>query len=289
MSKNKRHIDLNLSPVNKPGGFLQKVEIPYKKTREEAWAELDEKLTEKPSPKFLIFSSHKVIFSVAAAILLLAGVFSLLRFYTSTVTCPEGQHLSYVLPDGSKIELNVDSKIAYHPLWWRFSRKLDFEGEGYFQVEKGKKFEVVSAFGRTEVLGTAFNIYSRENEYKVTCMTGRVKVTSFKSKVAILSPNIEASVNSDGIIIVQRNLKPEENNAWVNNMFNFTARPLGEVFKEIARQYGIRIILNAGADYMYTGYFLKDKPVEEVLTLVCKPFGLTFARVSEKEYKIFQN
>jgi ferric-dicitrate binding protein FerR (iron transport regulator) len=120
-------------------------------------------------------------------------------------------------------------------------------------------------------------------------MTGRVKVTSFKSKVAILSPNFEASVISDGIIMVQREPNTEASISWVNNMFNFTARPLGEVFKEIARQYGVKIILNGGTDYLYTGYFLKDKPVEEVLNLVCKPFGLTFTRISDKEYEIFQN
>jgi hypothetical protein len=72
-------------------------------------------------------------------------------------------------------------------------------------------------------------------------------------------------------------------------MFSFTARPLSQVFNEIARQYGVKIILNAGADYLYTGYFSKDKPIGDVLTLVCKPFGLTFARVSDKEFKIFQN
>jgi transmembrane sensor len=289
MNKIYDHSDLNLNPGNNQEGFLRHVEIPYEKTREEVWTELDNKLTEKSSSKILIFKSYRTAISIAAAILLLAGVFSLLRFYTSTISCPDGQHLSYVLPDGSTIEMNADSRLAFHPLWWRFSRKLDFEGEGYFQVEKGKKFEVISALGRTEVLGTTFNIYSRDNEYKVTCMTGRVKVTSYKSKMAILSPNFEASVITDGIIMVQREPDAEASISWVNNMFNFIARPLGEVFKEIARQYGIKIILNAGADYMYTGYFLKDKPVEEVLTLVCKPFGLTFARISEKEYEISQN
>lgn len=289
MKKNYNHINRSSNTAYNTETFLRNVEIPYLKTREEAWAELEKKLTERPAHKLLNFRYHKLFIGIAAAILLLAGVFSLLRFYTSTVTCPEGQHLSYTLPDGSKIEMNVDSKIAYHPFWWRFSRKLDFEGEGYFQVEKGKKFEVVSALARTEVLGTSFNIYSRENEYKVTCMTGRVKVTSYNSKWAILDQNTEARVITDGIIMVQREPDAEASISWVNNLFNFTARPLGDVIKEIARQYGVTIILNAGADYLYSGYFLKDKPVEEVLTLVCKPFGLTFARVSDKEYKISQN
>jgi transmembrane sensor len=289
MKKTNNHIDHKLHPAVNPEGFLKQVEIPFKKTREEVWAELDKKLVKKPGGKVLFFNNRKIFLGIAATILLLAGIFSLLRFYTSTVTCLEGKHLSYVLPDGSKIEMNVDSKFSYHPLWWRFARNLDFEGEGYFQVEKGKKFEVVSALGRTEVIGTTFNIYSRENEYKVTCMTGRVKVTSYTSKTTVLSPKFEASIISDGVIMVQRDEEAEASISWVSNMFNFTARPLDEVFKEIARQYGVKIILNDGINYMYTGYFLKDKPVEEILTLVCKPFGLTFARISDKEYKISQN
>jgi transmembrane sensor len=289
MKKNKHHTDLNISSVNKTEDFLQHVEMPYKKTREEVWMELDKRLMEKPSHKVLKFRLYKIIFAAAATILLLAGVYSLFRFYTITVSCPEGKHVSHVLPDGSKIELNVDSKISYKPLWWRFARKLEFEGEGYFQVEKGKKFEVISALGTTEVLGTTFNIFARENEYKVTCITGRVRMTSFKSKTAVLSPDIEGRIISDGVIIVQRDPEAEASISWVNNMFNFAAKPLSEVFKEIGRQFGIKIDVNAGADYLYTGYFLKDRPVEEVLSLVCKPFGLTFTRVSDKEYQISQN
>jgi transmembrane sensor len=289
MNNTNNHIDHNLNSADNPEGFLQHMEIPHDKSREEIWVELEGKLAEKPAAKSIIFNRHKLSYGTAAAILLLAGVFSLLRFFSATITCPEGKHLSYVLPDGSKIEMNVDSKIIYHPLWWRFSRKLDFEGEGYFQVEKGKKFEVVSALGTTEVLGTTFNIYSRDNDYKVTCLTGSVKVTSFKSHVAILSPNHQASVNSDGNIMVLKDQGAEENISWVYNMFSFTARPLMQVFNEIGRQYGVKIIINAKADYLYTGYFSNDKPLEDVLALVCKPFGLTFARVSDKEFKIFQN
>jgi transmembrane sensor len=289
VNKTNGHIDLNINSADNPGDILQHLEIHYDKSREEVWAELDKKISEKPTAKLIIFNRHKLSYGIAAAILLLAGVFSLMRFYTVTVTCPEGQHLSYVLPDGSKIEMNVDSKIAYQPFWWRFSRKLKFEGEGYFMVEKGKRFEVVSDLGSTEVLGTTFNIYSRDNDYKVTCLTGRVKVTSFKSEVAVLSPNDEANISPDGNIVIRKDQGAEESIFWVNNMFSFTSKPLSQVFNEIARQYGVKIIINSRADYFYTGYFSKDKPIGDVLTLVCKPFGLTFARFSDKEYEIFQN
>jgi len=72
-------------------------------------------------------------------------------------------------------------------------------------------------------------------------------------------------------------------------MFSFTSRPLALVFNEIARQYGIRLTIKSSVDFLYTGYFTKNRPAEETLTLVCTPFGLNFARISEKEYEIFQN
>ena len=280
------HID-HRNPGN-PEEFFQGVEIPFTRSREEAWAALEEKLTEKPSGQMIKFRSRRLIFAVAATIALLAGIVSFLKFYTSSVYCPAGQHLSYELPDGSKIELNADSKIAYQPFWWKYSREVRFEGEGYFEVEKGKMFTVISETGSTEVLGTSFNIYSRDQEYKVTCLTGKVKVTSFSLAEVVLTPEYTAQVNASGDIIMTKEMKAADSHAWINNMFSFTSRPLDLVLSEISRQYNIRITLKSPVDYFYTGFFTKNRPVEETLTLVCAPFGLTFARISENEFEISQ-
>lgn len=289
MKHNYDHIDKNSLPVKTPEGFFQSMEIPYEKTPEDVWARLDERISGMPSRKISAFKSYRLSLSIAAAVLLLAGTFSLLRFYTASVICPSGQHLSYILPDGSSVEMNADSKMEFKPLWWRFSRQINFEGEGYFKVEKGKKFVVISEIGRTEVMGTSFNVYSRDDEYKVTCFTGKVRVVSFSSEEAVLSPEYEASVDADGNIAVRKDVIADETQIWISNRFNFTARPLIQVLNEIGRQFDVIITTKALPDYSYTGYFTKDRPVEEVLTLVCKPFGLTFARISEKEYKIYQN
>jgi transmembrane sensor len=213
-----------------------------------------------------------------------------MRFYTNTVECPAGQHLAYVLPDGSSVQLNAESTLKYHPLWWSFSRSLKFEGEAFFEVTKGSKFEVFSDMGTTAVLGTSFNIFSREDEYKVTCFTGKVKVSSpVTSEQVIITPDYKAEISKNGSITVSKEQKPSSDISWINNMFNFNAQPLSIVFKEIERQYNIQIQSNIALDYYYTGYFSKDKPVEEVLALVCKPFGLTFVRLSDNSYKIIQN
>jgi ferric-dicitrate binding protein FerR (iron transport regulator) len=288
MKQDYQNIDLN-EFTKGPGGFFENIEVPYSKGREEAWEILEKRMEENSGSKVRKLWPRRILFSAAAAIILLAGTFSLLRFYSKSIYCPEGQHLSYILPDGSRVELNADSRLTFHPYWWRFSRAVNFDGEAYFEVEKGKKFSVVSETGTAEVLGTSFNIYSREKEYKVTCLTGKVKVTSFAAAETVLTPEYSARVSSSGEIVISKETKASDTHAWVNNMFSFTSRPLAYVFDEIGRQYNVSIILKSGADLLYSGYFTKNRPLEETLGLVCTPFGLTFARNSEKEYVISQN
>jgi transmembrane sensor len=283
------HSKTDSDHLNNPERFFQNLEIPFEKSREEVWSALENRLTEKPSSKTFSINSYRLAFGIAAAVLLIAGVFSLLRFYTTSVYCPPGHHLSYTLPDKSTVEMNADSKMAFRPFWWRFTRQIHFEGEGYFEVEKGRKFDVISEFGRTVVLGTSFNIYSRDNEYKVTCITGKVKVISFNATEAVLDPEYEASVDTEGNIAISREKSVEESHAWINNMFSFTSRPLVQVLNEIERQYDVKITLIGDQDYSYSGYFTKNRPIEETLALVCKPFGLIFVKISEKKYEILQN
>ena len=78
-----------------------------------------------------------------------------------------------------------------------FSRKVSLEGEAFFEVNPGKKFEVVSKFGKTIVLGTSFNIYSRNSSYQVTCMTGKVKVIENTGRNEVSSaPRANSSIKS---------------------------------------------------------------------------------------------
>lgn len=289
MKQNYKHIDPDSNPGDMPESFFQRVDIQFAKTREEAWAELEQKLNEAPVPKISNFKFQKTFFAIAASIILLAGIFSLFRFYTTSVYCPAGEHLSVALPDGSTVKLNAESRISYKKFWWNFARQVEFEGEAYFEVQKGKEFEVISRLGTTEVLGTSFNIYSRGDEYNVTCITGKVKVTSGTASEAVLSPEYEARVDASGNIVVVKESKAGESHSWVNNMFHFTARPLPLVLDEIGRQFKITFTTKVNLDYSYTGYFSKDRTPEDILNLVCKPFGLTFARISGNEYEIYQN
>ena len=65
-----------------PEDFFRRLEVPRDSSREEAWAELEKKLREAPVRKISDFRKKILIAGIAAAIILLAGVLSLMRFYT---------------------------------------------------------------------------------------------------------------------------------------------------------------------------------------------------------------
>nr|NQU91486.1 FecR family protein [Bacteroidota bacterium] len=289
MNNRSEHIDNQATMQENEKLFFSKIEIPFDKSRQDVWELLAGKLEEKPEATKIRFFRNRFVTTIAASVLILLGTFSVMRFYSKTIVNPRGQHITVNLPDGSVVELNAQSTLNYHPYWWNFSRKIDFSGEGFFRIAKGGKLEVSSAAGKTIVLGTSFNIYARNNIYKVTCVTGKVKVVSSTSEEAILTPNYHAEIDPAGSIMVKKLENPEAPTRWTNHMFNFTSAPLMLVIGEIERQYNVAVKTNTHLDLVYTGYFSKDMPVEQVLNLICKPFGLTFVKKSDDQYLIVQN
>ena len=270
-----------------PGGMEEKLSIPWERTKDQVWDDLLLKVEDRPQGSIIFRGSFWPKFAVAASLLILMGITGILRFYKQTVECLPGKHLSVILPDGSDVELNAGSELAYFPYWWRFSRHLELDGEAFFNVRKGKRFEVVSERGKTRVLGTSFNVLSRDDQYQVACFSGNVKVVSRDHKNSvILEPNQLVILDESGKLLVQDSEESFRSFNLRENSFIFTTVPLNEVLREIERQYNVSIDTPEIFDYSYTGNFERFESVEMVLNLVCKPFGLIFVELSENHYRI---
>jgi len=177
--------------------------------------------------------------------------------------------------------------MEYTPYWWKISRKVEFKGEGFFNITPGSKFQIISPKGITEIMGTSFNIYARDKHYKVTCFTGKVKVTSKQTThQVILLPKDQVQITENGTFELTKNIEPQKSTIWRENRFFFTATQLSEVFREIELQYNIHIVEKGRYNMPYTGNFKKLKSVEEVLNLVCTPFDLKFIKGPKNQYII---
>lgn len=289
MSRENRHKKRESDLKDQSTALFARTQIPFEKSREEVWNELSAQLRQGSSPgddgRHIRFRPWILL---AASIALLFAVATFMRFYPATKMCPPGEQATLELPDGSVAELNALTTITYHPLWWPFSKRIDLEGEAFFNVKKGKKFMVVTKMGTTEVLGTAFNVYARKDRFRVTCHSGLVRVISRGSKQTVsLSPDKRAELNPAGEFDITDVKVDPYSPEWKSDLLMFNSVPLRLVFNEIERQYGIMIETPEEMPYIFSGHFALDPSVEKVLSLLCRPFDLVYERTSGSEYRIY--
>ena len=265
---------------------LKGFNVPWEKDKDEAFKDIIPLMDKKPVRRTL---PQTAWFRAAAAVgIVLISTVLFLRFFERDLECGNGEFLSHQLPDGSLVELNSASTIKYNPYWWTFSRSLRFEGDAWFVVQKGKTFTVKSELAQTEVLGTSFSIHSRNDNYRVICHTGKVQVSS-PSESAILTQNQEAELLGEGKIDTRTVEMLPEPAPWKERMFKYTGDRLKDVIDELERQYDVIIKYSGQTEYYYTGNVNINRDFETSLDLVCKPFEITFTKISEGVYQLFEN
>lgn len=267
----------------------------YKKSSADVWAELQAKTSRNPLPTSTTATApvrklNTVYYWLAAAVLLIsfstAGYFA---FKTVEIQTLAGERQTITLPDQSTVELNAGSSLSYYPYRWFFQRKLSLEGEAYFEVEKGSRFEVISAKGTTAVLGTSFNIYSRQNEYVVYCTSGRVEVRVEQNQV-ILTPNEMALRQGNSLIQKQVEEANKQPISWRLGKFIYNTTPLQKVMMDMELEYNIQIELDAtitDKQLLYTGLFSRNMKASEAIEIVCSSFGLNYFASTEGHFKIY--
>lgn len=252
--------------------------LPEGKSTETALADLKKRISEnhsaRPAAKEATTRRLWLVSSVAAAIIILFGLWQLLSLAGETrIYAGKGAHVSYTLSDGSAVQLNSDSKISFSKRSFESDRKLELDGEAFFEVTKGSSFRVSTPNGMVNVLGTSFNVFSRDNTFRVACLAGKVMVASGKQSVTI-DPG-ESAVLEGGMLKKYRDDKMKYTTGWINGEFYFENAPLNMVFSEIERQFNVKFVGKERGDEFFTGSFV-NKDLKTALEIVCIPMGLEY-------------
>ena len=139
---------------------------------------------------------RSTLYKIAAILVLLIAGYLFVSNLETTVTTDIAEKKSFELPDNSIVELNANSNLHYKKRNWNENRKLRLSGEAFFKVNKGSTFEVETSQGTVQVLGTQFNVFSRDSIFSVKCFEGLVNV-SFKGS--------EIKLSAGNTIIVRNN------------------------------------------------------------------------------------
>lgn len=200
---------------------------------------------------------------------------------------------SFVLPDGSKVILNAGSKISVDQNFGQEDRRLQLDGEAFFDVahNAAKPFIVQTSRMDVKVLGTAFNVrdYAVDESSETSLIRGSVELSlKNENKKITLSPNekyilrenvVEAgntanavsstvSEPASGLMPVRVN---KEDTAivevsWTEDKLVFVDKPFEELAKQLERWYGVKIeITNPSLkNTLFTASF-RNEGLEDVL------------------------
>lgn len=164
----------------------------------------------------------------------------------NTLINPRGSKvIDIMLQDGSHVWLNAGSVITYPVVFFGNERRVEIEGEAYFEVVKNMKqpFKVMAGGTEIKVLGTHFNVnaYADENVVRTTLLEGSVQVVNSESK-AMLAPGEQASSEKNGLLAVTKRVNTEEVMAWKNGTFYFDGSDIQTVMRQVARWYDVSVI-----------------------------------------------
>ena len=126
------------------------------------------------------------------------------------VVAKRGTKTKIILPDGSQVWLNSDSKLSYGERFNDTIREVSLEGEAYFDVikDKNRPFVVMTNDLNIRVLGTTFNIksYAEDATIETTLIRGMIEVRKNNepaTKKIILTPNEKLIYNKTEALLVR--------------------------------------------------------------------------------------
>ncbi len=226
------------------------------------------------APKVIALNPFKKFLRVAAVIaVLLAGSYFYLSTLDATISTEVAQHSEVTLPDNSEVFLNADSEISFSEKNWDEKRDISLKGEAFFKVAKGEKFTVTTDQGQVTVLGTQFNVESREGFFEVTCYEGLVSVTHNGKETKLPAGNSFVMVKGQQLNPGQ----PETTQpSWMDNESSFENIPLEYVFAELERQFDLKVQTdNVDINLRFTGTF-SNTDLNMALKSISSPSKLRF-------------
>lgn len=163
------------------------------------------------------------------------------------VTSSNGQIVLTVLPDGTKVWLNAQSRLLY-PSRFGNTREVTLEGEAYFDVveDKARPFIVHADDITIRVLGTAFNIksYPDDRAISTTLVRGKVVIETQdnpKAPPIELKPNQQAVFSHASNDIELHQVDANRYASWTNGSLIFEDDQVYDVLKTLERWYGVHI------------------------------------------------
>lgn len=213
--------------------------------------------------------------------------------FREIATC-KGEHMVVLLPDGSRVWLNADSKLKYPEQFTAYERRVVLEGEAYFEVKKDSKhpFIVRADEMKIRVLGTCFNVsaYESDKEIITTLDEGKIAIGhcgSKSSQYTMLPGQTATYEKGSSKCTIQSDEYYQDASSWRNNKLTFRNEPLEDVLKVLSRQFNVNFQIKSTRITSFTYNFdCKGNDLNDILETMAAITPITFKKIDENNYEI---
>lgn len=209
---------------------------------------------------------------------------------SNELVIPRGGENTVILADGTTVHLNAGSKLTYPVRFAGKRRIVALEGEAYFDVvaDEEHPFVVQTHLGEVTVLGTVFNVnaYADAPVCYTTLVRGKVEFTAPNAETITLSPGEQAVVSANRS--TKRVVDLEEYIGWVDGLYIFNNRSLGEIMQTFERWYDIQVYYETPnlRDITYSGSLKRYGTINSFLDALELTGDLTY-KISGRNILIY--
>ncbi|WP_052823397.1 FecR family protein [Neotamlana sedimentorum] len=199
------------------------------------------KLVISPAPTKQSKSASWLKIAAAIVVLLTAGFVTFNYFINAetTIKTAVAETKTINLPDGSVVKMDALSSISFKEKDWEHNRNIELNGQAFFDVTKGERFNVITNSGSIQVLGTQFNVNTNNTIFEVKCYEGKVKVT-YNNDAEILTKGHAAIAKANKLVHTTHNAKSPE---WLDGFSKYFETNLLQVATDLEKYYDINIEL----------------------------------------------
>ena len=245
---------------------------------EQSWSDLQRRLATRPSP-------YQWWLRAAAVVLILLSGPVVWWVWDSVwanpmYTTAYGETKELVLPDGSSVTMNANSRLRYRVLTDpQPVREVYLEGEAFFSVihrADHQPFVVRTRDLDVQVLGTEFNVNTRRGRTQVVLDDGRVDLMLPTEQKTQMKPGELAEYQADDTLVHTEIVDTERFIKWRDRTLTFDDTPLQEVALLLEENYGVEVTFGNPRlrDKRVSGEISAQK-LDTILRALSKLFGIS--------------
>ena len=185
--------------------------------------------------------------AIAIALVGLYLAFPLLQPSPDTFATGKGERMQIVLNDGSEVTLSYATELVAPMLQVDKPRRVSLSGEAYFHVKRNETpFIISTPYAEVEVLGTEFNLRTREGTLEVAVISGIVRVgvvRDGKDSTVTLTQNQMALCPQDGFPAPIGTLPSPEYPGWMHGKLFLKTTSFLAACREIEMRFNVTIAI----------------------------------------------